>query len=272
MQVRQIWGVMVAKLGNPALPRPLEIALGVLVPTLVFSVGILGSIGLNLVGPAAAQPDGASESTSTSTSDQPVSSTATATPTPVQDPQAEAALDQLAQLADAPAGYRDGYVRDYFGHGWIDTDRNGCDTRNDILDRDLEAVIYKPNTRDCVVLSGELDELYTGKTISFLRGNETSTLVQIDHIVPLGYSWQVGTATWPEEQRIAFANDPSNLLAADGTANQVKSANGPADWMPDNEAFHCSYIERFVGVLSDYALAIKAEDRIASERVLRSCV
>ena len=44
-----------------------------------------------------------------------------------------------------------GYSRDQFGAAWADVDHNGCDTRNDILARDLTGETFKPGTHDCVV-------------------------------------------------------------------------------------------------------------------------
>jgi len=249
---------------------------GVLVPVLIFSAGIAAS------GSAASESTAstvdaseASEVLPTATvtsSHTPAGPSQTPSSTPVPDSPAQTALDQLARLIDAPAGYLDGYDRDSYGYAWMDVDRNGCDTRNDILDRDLTAITYKAGTHDCVVLSGDIDDPYTGISIAFVRGGTTSTLVQIDHIVPLGYSWQVGAAEWTEDQKSSFANDPSNLLAVDGHANQVKSADGPSEWMPSNLAFHCEYVELFVGNLFVYELEIKAEDRITSQQVLESCV
>lgn len=64
------------------------------------------------------------------------------------------------------------YDRGEFGQRWADTDHNGCDTRNDILARDLARPTFKEGTRGCVVLSGTLAEPYTGKTIEFRRGGE----------------------------------------------------------------------------------------------------
>ena len=36
-----------------------------------------------------------------------------------------------------------GYTRAQFGPAWADVDRNGCDTRNDILKRDLTKEVLK---------------------------------------------------------------------------------------------------------------------------------
>lgn len=181
------------------------------------------------------------------------------------------ALATLAALpvddgrADAP------YDRDLFGESWKDVDRNGCDTRNDILGRDLLDPVFKPGTRDCKVLSGTLVDPYDGTAVSFVSGSDTSRLVQIDHVVALGWAWHHGAWAWTDEQRLLFANDPANLVAATDDTNQSKSDAGPGEWLPPAPELRCGYVEQFVGVLGAYGLAIGAEDREAAEVVLAGC-
>jgi hypothetical protein len=64
------------------------------------------------------------------------------------------ALAALAAIEVKGRAPRTGYDRDQFGSGWVDVDNNGCDTRNDILARDLTGETFKPGTQDCVVLTG----------------------------------------------------------------------------------------------------------------------
>src|SRR4051812_28754165 len=139
------------------------------------------------------------------------------------------ALDGLAVKGRAP---RSDYDRDAFGPAWADVDRNGCDTRNDILRRDLEDVVARYGTHGCVVLTGTLADPYSGKDISFVRGQDTSTAVQIDHVVALSDAWQKGAQAWDDTRRLAFANDPLELLAVDGGLNQSKRDGDAATWLP----------------------------------------
>ena len=143
------------------------------------------------------------------------------------------------------------YDREAFGQRWADTNHNGCDTRNDILARDLARPTFKPGTHDCVVLSGTLAEPYTGQTIQFERGEKTSSLVQIDHVVALADAWRSGAWQWDEQRRTEFANDPNNLLAVDGQANQDKSAESADQWLPPNTAFRCDYVKRQIAVIEE---------------------
>lgn len=180
--------------------------------------------------------------------------------------QAIAALEQITiALPDQTP-----YDRRQFGQAWADVDRNGCDTRNDVLRRDLVDTTLKPGTRDCVVLTGVLHDPYTGKTIDFTRGQGTSELVQIDHVVPLAWAWRQGAADWTEEKRQQLANDPLNLLAVDGPTNTSKSDQGPALWMPPSEGYRCPYVERFVQVLDSYDLTVTTEDHAALQSELSS--
>ena len=177
-------------------------------------------------------------------------------------------LDSLAVKGRAP---KTGYKRTQFGKAWADVDHNGCDTRNDILNRDLSDVTYKSGTHDCVVKTGTLQDPYTGKSIAFKRGQKTSTAVQIDHVVALSDAWQKGAQKLSSEQRTALANDPYNLLAVQGKANQKKSDGDAATWLPSNKSFRCEYVARQIGVKHKYALWVTKAEKAAMERVLTSC-
>ena len=176
-------------------------------------------------------------------------------------------LDSIAVKGKSP---RTGYDRtEKFGSAWIDVDRNGCDTRNDILARDLTQIVFGD---DCRVLSGVIDDPYTGEAISFLRGNDTSALVQIDHVVALSNAWQTGAQQLTYEQRVALANDPLNLLAVDGPTNEKKSDGDTATWLPPNKPFRCQYVTRQVSVKRKYSLWVTSSEKDAMARVLETCV
>ena len=180
----------------------------------------------------------------------------------------------LAALAGLPVRGRapqTGYDRDLYGSGWVDTDRNGCDTRNDVLARDLTAEQFRPGTRDCVVTSGVLVDPYSGTTLSFLRGQGTSEQVQIDHVVALSNSWQTGAQQWDADTRVAFANDPLNLLAVDGQLNQQKGDGDTATWLPPDRDYRCAYVARQVAVKLVYGLWTTAAEHAAMATVLTGC-
>ena len=178
------------------------------------------------------------------------------------------ALEQLVVKGRAP---KTGYSRAAFGPTWSDVDRNGCDTRNDILKRDLVQVIFKEKTKNCVVLSGVLNDPYSGEQISFIRGNTTSTLVQIDHVIALGNAWVTGAFQMTVKQRTALANDPLNLLAVKGSLNSQKQDGDAATWLPPNKNYRCEYIARQISVKKKYGLWITAPEKDAMKRILDKC-
>ncbi len=179
------------------------------------------------------------------------------------------ALTLLATLPVKGKAPKTGYNRTGdFGTAWLDVDRNGCDTRNDILARDLTAIV---RSGPCKVLRGTLAEPYTGRTVAFVRGNTTSALVQIDHLVPLANAWQTGAQQLTQAQRVSLANDPLNLLAADGRANAQKSDGDAATWLPAVKAFRCTYVARQISVKVTYRLWVAPAERDAMARVLSSC-
>ena len=203
---------------------------------------------------------------------QPQATTAGQTPT-LRPPTAQPSTPLTEQLdaLDPAVGDIPGYDRDAYGSGWKDPDRNGCDARNDTLARDLTAVTFAPGTHECVVLTGTLDDPYSGARIAFLRGNTTSDDVQIDHVVPLSWAWSHGAARWSDDRRVLFANDPLNLRAVDGPTNGSKSDSGPAEWMPPATEYACTYVESFLAVLVAYDLGVDEADRAAMRSTLASC-
>jgi hypothetical protein len=178
-------------------------------------------------------------------------------------PTVQPGADVLAGVAVLPERvHRYDYRRPAFGDAWDDDNdaplgHNGCDTRDDILDRDLVDKTYVSIKR-CpnAVATGTLHDPYTNTTVTFQRGAKVGEAVQIDHIVPLAYAWDMGAYAWPLAERLRFANDPANLLAVEGQANQDKGDSPPAQWMPPNTAFACQYAMQFITVLRGYQLPV----------------
>ncbi|GAA1988965.1 hypothetical protein GCM10009799_13340 [Nocardiopsis rhodophaea] len=175
------------------------------------------------------------------------------------------ARERLAEIEIAEPRPRGDYERKEFGSSWIDTDKNGCSTRNDVLRRDLEDARVNA---DCKVLEGTLEDPYTGKTIEFSADKPQA--VQVDHLVPLSLAWRMGASEWDRDKRVQFANDPDNLFASDGPANMQKGDAGPGEWKP-YEGFQCSYAVSYVDVTLDYGLPIAREDKAGLEEMLGTC-
>ena len=192
-------------------------------------------------------------------------------PGPANDPSVggSTALDLLATVPIKGKAAKTGYDRTgAFGTAWLDVDRNGCDTRNDILTRDLTSIA---KSGPCKVVSGTLISPYTGDTIAFVRGNDTSALVQIDHVVALSNAWQTGAQQLTQAERISLANDPLNLMAVDGRSNAQKSDGDTATWLPASKAIRCGYVARQVSVKATYGLWIAQAEHDAMARVLGDC-
>ncbi len=186
------------------------------------------------------------------------------------------ALALLATVSITGRAAKSGYTRDRFGSAWTDDNnapsgRNGCDTRNDILRRDLTSIVLKPNSNGCSVLTGVLHDPYTTRTITFARGKATSRAVQIDHVVALSNAWQAGASRWTEQTRTDLANDPINLLAVDGATNQSKGDGDAATWLPPNKAYRCAYVARQVAIKARYRLRATQAEHDAIARVLSTC-
>lgn len=187
-------------------------------------------------------------------------------PTEAQKQMANTAMQQLNQLPVKGRAPKTGYTRSQFGDGWALV--GVCDTRNLILARDL---INPRVSSSCKVMSGKLNDPYTAKTILFERGATTSDLVQIDHVVALSNAWQTGAQQLDGTTREKFANDPLNLLAVDGPANQDKSDGDAATWLPPYKPFRCQYVARQIQVKTKYDLWVTEAEKVAMVQVLKSC-
>jgi hypothetical protein len=181
------------------------------------------------------------------------------------------AVSVLSSLAVKGRAAKTGYSREQFGQTWADVDRNGCDTRNDMLKRDLTNIAFKVKTRDCVVLSGILLDRYSGETINFVRGTVSSMEVQIDHVVSLSNAWQTGAFKLSVVQRTALANDPMNLFAVKGRLNSQKGDGDAATWLPPLKSFRCAYVAQQIAVKAKYSLWVTAPEKEAMVRILSAC-
>lgn len=179
------------------------------------------------------------------------------------------AAETLATLRVKGRAPKTGYSRDRFGTAWSDVDHNACDTRNDILNRDLANKEWRPGTHDCVVVAGTITDPYTGRALTFAKARAAD--VQIDHVVALSDAWQKGAQQWDATKRRAFANDPVELLAVDGPTNQRKGDGDAATWLPPERSFRCAYVARQIATKAKYGLWVTRAEHDAMARVLRRC-
>ena len=195
-------------------------------------------------------------------------------PSSVSTPTYDAVRRELEELPVKGWDRVKDFNRARFGEPWSDDvnvefGHNGCNTRDDILRRDLVDLHVRPGT--CFAQRGILHDPYTGATIVFVRGPDTSPAVQIDHVVSLSDAWYKGARTWDDQRRRYFANDPRNLLAVAGQANFDKAFRDAASWLPPNVAFRCAFVGRLVEVKTDYRLLVSGREKDAMRRVLRDC-
>lgn len=203
-------------------------------------------------------------------------------PVPGSPPRAhvEALLTQVTVVPERAriAGYERGCAPGeacVFGPAWSDDHpgpggRDGCDTRNNVLARELHSPIFRPGTGDCVVISGVLDDPYTGARTEFRRGDANA--VHIDHIFPLAAAWDLGAAHWPPATRRQFANDVVyNLVAVDGQTNMDKRDHTPSDWMPPAAGYHCWFAGRYLTVAVRYGLPVTTADHRVLAGAAGSC-
>ncbi|MFE6508062.1 HNH endonuclease family protein [Nocardioides sp. NPDC057764] len=188
-------------------------------------------------------------------------------------------LDQVDVIPDRPTV--PGYDRECgtghacsFGQTWSDDvdvegGRNGCDTRNDILARDLDNTQTRPGTNGCVIISGTLDDPFTGESIDFTK--EKAYEVGVDHLYPLARAWDLGAAEWSPQQRQNFANDPRNLAAVSGAANSSKGDSGPGEWLPINSTHRCTYVADYLSIAIAYSLPVTAADHDAAAALEDHC-
>ncbi len=182
----------------------------------------------------------------------------------------EVARTRLARLVVTVPAREVAYDRTRdFGPAWADVDHNGCDTRNDILRRDLSAVTFRPDTNGCVVLAGSMVDPYTAAPMHFAKSDANA--VQIDHVVPLHAAWILGAWRWTPARRLEFANDPRNLVAVDGPSNQRKSDRLADAWRPENPAISCVYAINTIAVHAAYRLGTTSSERRALSRLLGRC-
>lgn len=204
----------------------------------------------------------------------PSPSTSSASPTPTesssesqeQNVGAGEAIQALEKLKIKGRAPKTGYDRDLFSDGWGSW--YGCDARNHILARDLESISYRD---DCIIESGILNDPYTGRRIEFVRGVQTSSAVQIDHVVAVSDAWQKGAQQLDAGRRYSFYNDPLNLLAVDGPTNQSKGDSDAASWLPPNKGYRCAYVARQIAVKAKYSLWVTQAEHDAMFTVLKKC-
>lgn len=214
----------------------------------------------------------ASSSTSASPSEAGTPSGETQAPVTNAPTAGGTALAALETLEVKPLDTSSNYDRELFGEPWADIDRNGCDTRNDMLLRDVENTTVEPN--ECKVLRGTLLDPYSGKTVEFDQSKGGGGGIDIDHVVALSAGFKTGGASFSSEKKLQFANDPLNLISSASGPNRAKGDKDASEWLPanaGNPAFNCIYVARQVAVKAKYTLWVTPAEEGAMRNVLKDC-
>ena len=145
-----------------------------------------------------------------------------------------------------------GYDRKLFKH-WIDADKDGCNTRAEVL---IKEAILKPKVGlKCKLTGGKWLSAYDGKIV------RNSSLLDVDHMVPLAEAWRSGAWKWTPAQRQAFANDLDNsetLIAVTLSTNRSKSDRDPSLWMPGKG--RCAYTANWISIKTKYSLTVDSKE------------
>lgn len=180
----------------------------------------------------------------------------------------------FARIRICPTDTSREYRRDAFGSAWTDDNttlwgHNGCDTRSDLLRRDLINKHYNPNpdnaSQRCRPITGRLPDPYTGRTLSYRPGPS----IQGDHVISLHRAWQTGAQHLTDQQRTNLANDPLNVLMVDEPTNESKSDR--IGWLPPNQAFGCRYLALQIAVAAKYQLWHTSAEHHTIAGQLRNC-
>ncbi len=150
------------------------------------------------------------------------------------------------------------YQRSLFKH-WIDADKDGCDTRVEVLQQESIKKI------SCSLKGGSWVSVYDG-----LKTTNPSSL-DIDHFVPLKEAWESGASTWNSDTRMRFANDLEysvSLIAVSAKSNRSKSDRDPSSWLPPSNSFTCQYVGRWIAVKYRWNLSVDpAEQKVLQDKV-----
>lgn len=215
---------------------------------------------------AATTPPGTAASTSSGDAAAPDSSsttTAGAAGSDTTDPPSAARLVDPSRLV-VGAEVWGGYDRDLFPH-WIDSDGDGCDTRQEVLIRDSDIAVVLHPERVCRVVEGRWWSAYDDAWIT------NPDHLHIDHLVPLAEAWESGAQLWSAEQREAFANAEDGLVAVSAASNMAKAASDPAGWLPPNQDVWCVYAAVWIEVKATWGLSADPDELTVLESLAEDC-
>jgi len=157
----------------------------------------------------------------------------------------------------------EGYDRALFKL-WIDADKNGCDTRAEVLIK--EAIVKPKKGAKCKLTGGKWISSYDGVAYT------DASKLDIDHLVPLAEAWRSGAWQWTNEQREEYANyleDERALNAVTASVNRSKGDKDIASWLPKKNV--CDYLAGWVTVKAHFSLTVDSEEAKVISKYYTSC-
>ena len=149
--------------------------------------------------------------------------------------------------------YAPKYFRQYFGNSWADLDGDGQNARAEALIDSSTGPITFRTERERVVDRGRWISPFTNEVIF------DASDVDIDHVVPLYFAWYHGAHSWDFEKRMAFANDPRNLIVVESSLNRSKGAKSPLEWLPPEN--QCAYTLKFIRITKLYGIKLTTDEQ-----------
>lgn len=118
--------------------------------------------------------------------------------------------------------------------------------------------------------SGTLKDPYTGKTLTFKEGDRRP--YDLEHVVALKEVERSENANHPltNAQKEQIANDSSNLLLVDSSANRSKSDKDAKTWLPSYKPSECRYAIETITVKDKYNLNVDQGEKEVLENVLNT--
>ena len=157
-----------------------------------------------------------------------------------------------------------GYDRSLFKL-WVDTDKNGCDTRKEVL---IQEAVTKPKIgKGCKLIGGRWISPYDQKTYT------DSSLLDIDHVVPLSEAWRSGAWQWTSDLRQQYANElrePAALAAVSLSLNRQKGDKDVAQWLPPKNI--CKYVADWIVVKATYSLTVDPQEAVVLKSYIFQCL
>jgi hypothetical protein len=173
------------------------------------------------------------------------------------------AIDRLPVAEE----HRQGYKRSLYKHwnrGLNATD--GCDTRREVI---LSEAMNAPEVAaGCKLTGGSWRSAYDGLVVS------DAGRLDVDHFVPLAEVFDSEQTPWSADRREAYANDQGSadtLIAVSAASNRSKSDKDPAQWMPTDASYHCTYVATWVATKLRWDLAVDDAERQALLGTAEDC-